>query len=62
MPAAFERCRENGGKIRTKTLPDGKYMHICIPKGGGASIAGEVKTKKAESYSPGKKRKVLYRD
>ena len=45
MPAAFDRCRREGGKIRTKPLKGGKYMHICIPKGGGASVGGEVKTK-----------------
>ena len=47
MPIEFEKCRANGGKIRTKSLPGGKYIHICIPSGGGkgSSIAGEVKTK-----------------
>ena len=46
MPIAFTKCQKAGGKIRTKQLGGGKYMHICIPKGGGASIAGEIKTKK----------------
>ena len=46
MPEAFERCRRAGGKIRTKKLPDRKYIHICIPKGGGKSVGGEVKKKK----------------
>lgn len=47
-PAAFDRCRAAGGKIRTKTLSGGKYMRVCIPKGGGkgSSVGGEVKTKK----------------
>ncbi len=45
MPADFEKCRDAGGRIRTKSLPNGKYMHICFPKGGGPSVAGEVKTK-----------------
>lgn len=51
MPEAFERCRRQGGKIRTKKL-DGKYIHICVrPKGrkgsrGGRTVSGEVKTKK----------------
>ena len=43
MPAAFEKCRAGGGKIRTKRVDKTHYMHLCIPKGGGASIAGEVK-------------------
>jgi len=44
MPADFEKCRANGGKIRTKTLDRGRYMHICILN--GKTYAGEVKTKK----------------
>jgi hypothetical protein len=44
-PEAFDNCVKSGGKVRTKDLGKGKYIHICIPKGGGSSIAGEVKTK-----------------
>jgi len=44
MPEAFEKCANRGGRIRTKTLGKGKYMHICFM--GGKSFAGEVKTKK----------------
>lgn len=43
MPADFERCVENGGKVRTKTLSGNKYMHICVLD--GKTYAGEVKTK-----------------
>jgi len=46
MPAAFDKCEKEGGKVRTISLSKTKYMHICIPKGGGKSISGEVKTKK----------------
>lgn len=46
MPADFERCRANGGKIRTKSLSGGRYMHICILN--GKSYGGEVKEKKGE--------------
>jgi len=46
MPAAFERCVKRGGKVRTKKLKGKKYMHVCIPKGGGSSVAGHVKTRK----------------
>ena len=45
MPAGFEHCRTLGGKVRTKTLSNGKYMHICIL--GDKTYAGEVKTKKS---------------
>lgn len=45
MPAEFDACVKAGGKVRTKDLGKGKYMHICIPKGGGPSVGGEVKTK-----------------
>lgn len=43
MPKAFETCVKNGGKVRTKTLPGGKYMKICILN--GKTYAGEVHTK-----------------
>lgn len=49
MPKEFDACVKAGGKVRTKTLGKGKYMHICIPKGGGSSVAGEVKTKDVQT-------------
>ena len=45
MPAAFTKCVRNGGKVRTKDLGNGKYMHICYDK-SGKSHAGEVLTRK----------------
>jgi len=47
-PQAFDNCRKNGGKVRTKTLPDNQYMHICILN--GKSYSGEVKTKKKDGF------------
>ena len=44
MPQKFEECVKNGGRVRTKDLPNNKYMHICFKD--GKSYAGEVKTKK----------------
>lgn len=44
MPEPFERCRRQGGRIRTKKLPNNKYIHICYL--GNQSYAGEVKTTK----------------
>lgn len=44
MPADFDKCRANGGKIRTKDLGNNQYMHICIDK-SGKTHAGEVKTR-----------------
>jgi hypothetical protein len=46
VPAAFDACVAGGGQVRTKTVEKGKYIHICFPKGGGPSVAGEVKTYK----------------
>jgi len=43
MPATFDKCRAGGGKIRTKHINKKEYMRICIPKGGGPSVAGEVR-------------------
>lgn len=48
MPKAFEKCVAGGGKVRTKKIGQEKYIHICVPKGGGPgdSVGGEVKKKK----------------
>jgi len=45
MPAAFERCASSGGRIRTKSLSGGQYMHICYNK--GKSYAGETHSRKS---------------
>ena len=45
MPAAFENCIKQGGRVRTKTLSGGRYLHICFKN--GKSYAGEVKTGKS---------------
>lgn len=42
MPEDFEKCVAEKGKVRTKKLSDGRYMHICIDK-EGKSHAGEIK-------------------
>jgi len=42
MPKGFNDCKKNGGKIVTKKLSNGKYMHICYDKKGKAH-PGEVK-------------------
>jgi len=47
MPHAFDQCREHGGEMKTKRLNKNEYMHICIPKGGGPSVSGEVKKYKS---------------
>lgn len=52
MPADFNMCVKNGGKIRTKTMGGGKYMHICILN--GKSYAGDVKEKKGTEVAPKK--------
>jgi len=44
MPSDFDRCVENGGRVRTKKLSKGRYIHICYLK--GKSYAGETHTKK----------------
>jgi len=50
MPKAFDACVKAGGKVRTKKIGKTRYIHICIPKGGGVgdSVGGEVKTKKKD--------------
>jgi len=53
MSQLFENCVKQGGRVRTKTLKGGKYMHICFK--GGKSFAGEVKEKKSTAAFLSKK-------
>lgn len=46
MPEKFNKCVKDGGRVRTKTMSGGRYMHICFKD--GKSYAGEIKTKKRE--------------
>lgn len=52
MPARFDKCREEGGKIRTINVGKDSYAHVCILPGkqkgkhGGKTVIGEIKTKK----------------
>jgi hypothetical protein len=43
MPANFDKCVADGGKVITKRVSADSYMHICYPKGGGSAIPGEEK-------------------
>jgi len=43
MPKDFDRCIKDGGKVRRKTLPDGRYINICYLD--GKSYAGEAHEK-----------------
>lgn len=43
MPAGFDRCVRGGGRVRTKTLSDNRYMHICFDSKGKSHV-GHVKT------------------
>jgi putative hemolysin len=52
MPADFERCVKQGGRVRTKKIKGNKYIHICWLK--GKSYAGEVKTAKIYKGKRGK--------
>ena len=42
MPEGFLRCVREGGKVITKKLSGGKYMHLCKDKSGNWH-QGEVK-------------------
>uniref|UniRef100_A0A6M3ISA7 Uncharacterized protein n=1 Tax=viral metagenome TaxID=1070528 RepID=A0A6M3ISA7_9ZZZZ len=46
MPEDFLKCVKNGGRVRTITLKNDKYMRVCYDKDG--SHAGEVKTKEGK--------------
>ena len=44
MPAGFEKCVKEGGRVRTIKLKGGRYMRICYLN--GKSHAGEVRKAK----------------
>jgi len=44
MPAGFEKCKEDGGRVRIIKHGKDKYQHICYI--GSKYYEGEVKTKK----------------
>ena len=48
MPEDFDECVANKGKVITKKLKGGKYMHLCKSK-DGKWHNGEVKTLKTSS-------------
>ena len=54
MPKDFERCRDNGGRVRTISGPDkqfdlskGEYRHVCFLR--GSAYWGEKHTRKNNS-------------
>ena len=49
MPASFEKCIKDGGRVRTKILSGGRYMYICFKN--GKSYAGEIHEKKPTRVS-----------
>ena len=44
MPEAFNKCVRNGGRVFTKTLVKGRYVHGC--EKNGKTVWGEIKKKK----------------
>jgi len=47
MPADFDKCVKEGGRVRTMPVKGGRFMRICFDK-AGKSHAGEVKTKETK--------------
>lgn len=47
MPVDFDKCVREHGRVRTKTLSDGRYLRICYDK-AGKSHAGEVRERKGD--------------
>jgi hypothetical protein len=47
VPADFNRAVKAGGKVVTKTLSKGRYIHLVKDKSGHWH-AGEVRTKKGQ--------------
>jgi hypothetical protein len=49
MPEAFDKCVAAGGRIRTKSMGNGKYKHVCYL--GKKAYSGYIKTKKSNKYT-----------
>lgn len=45
MPADFDKCVREDGRVRTVKVGKKKYMHVCYDK-NNKSHAGEVKERK----------------
>jgi putative hemolysin len=54
MPADFVACVKNGGKVITKSLKGGKYIHLCKDK-QGKWHQGEVRVAASNKYTEGLK-------
>jgi hypothetical protein len=42
MPADFNKCVADGGRVRTIKIGKGRYAHICYDKAGKGHM-GEIK-------------------
>ncbi len=51
MPADFDKCVANGGRVRTINVNSRQYMHVCYGK-DGKSHAGEVRTREKKELDP----------
>lgn len=56
MPARFDLCVRQGGRVRTipgpssdYDLESGQYLKICFPKGGGPAVRGHIETARADA-------------
>lgn len=58
MPQDFKDCVKNGGKVRTKNLKGGKYIHICYDK-NGKGHSGEVMVKKNKKSKASKQQQQI---
>lgn len=46
MPADFDKCENEGGKIITKRINSMEYMHVCIDHNGKSHAGYPKKYKK----------------
>ena len=49
MPAGFDKCKKDGGRIRTEDAGDGKYRHVCWLE--GKRYPGYEKTRQSQAAS-----------
>lgn len=58
MPADFDKCVSDGGRVVTKSLKDNKYIHICYDKEGNPH-SGELKTKEDATFIISRAKEVI---
>ena len=61
MPKRFDNCVKRGGDVRTKSLDDDRYMHICYDRKSNKSYVSHIKHRKITSAITKRRRRYKRR-